>query len=67
MDNAIFQLALLKKLLSNDAKAGYEVIKNYKPVFKSKEEYLEHKRSFNISKKAVNYNADGTITLDFNA
>lgn len=67
VDNAKFQLGLLIKLLSNGAKAAYDVIKNYKPVFGSIEEYLEHKRSFNINKQTVKYNQDGTLTLDFKA
>lgn len=67
VDNAKFQLGLLIKLLSNGAKAAYDVIKNYKPVFSSIEEYLAHKRSFNINKQTVKYNQDGTLTLDFKA
>lgn len=67
VDNAKFQVALLIKLLSNQAEAAKDVIKNYTPVFSSIDEYLEHKRSFNMNKQTVKYNADGTITLDFQA
>jgi metal-dependent amidase/aminoacylase/carboxypeptidase family protein len=65
VDSAKFQLGLLVKLLENNAERAKEVIKNFIPVFKSKEEFLEHKRSFTIDKKTVNYNEDGSVTLDY--
>jgi hypothetical protein len=40
--SAKWQLAMLKILLSNDAKRAYEVIKNFKPRFSSKKEFLDY-------------------------
>lgn len=65
VEGAKFELGLLVKLLESDGVKAKEIIANYKPVFNSIEEYLAHKRSFNMSKQVVNYNENGTITLDY--
>ena len=65
VDSAKFQLGMLYKLLSNGGKCAKKVIENFKPVFNSIEEFLEHKRSFTINKKTVTYNDNGSVTLDF--
>ena len=65
VEGAKFELGLLVKLLENDGVKAKEIIANYKPVFNSIEEYLAHKRSFNMSKQAVKYNEDGSITLNY--
>lgn len=65
VDNATFQVCLIRELLSNDAEKAKKVIANYKPQFASVDEYVKHKKEINKDKKAVVYNQDGTITLDF--
>ncbi len=52
-------------LLSDDAARAKKVIAESKPVFKSKEEYLAAIEQLTMSKEAVVYNEDGTVTLDF--
>ncbi len=65
VENAKMQVALLYELLTNNAEKAKEVIANYKPVFNSVDEYVKHKDSITMSKECVNYNEDGTITLNF--
>ncbi len=65
VEGAKFELGLLIKLLENGGEKANDVIAKFKPTFNSIEEYLEHKRSFNMQKQVVKYNEDGTITLDF--
>ena len=65
VEGAKFELGLIIKLLSNNGEKAKQIISEYKPVFSSVEEYLEYKRSFNMSKQAVKYNEDGSITLNY--
>jgi amidohydrolase len=64
-ENAKFQLALIEKLLSDGAKRALEVIEKYVPVFKNREEYLNHKKSMMLNRDTVVYGEDGKITLVF--
>lgn len=59
------ELGIIRKLLENDAVRAKDIIKNYKPVFNSIDEYLKHKKSINMNKDTVIYNDDGTVTLDY--
>jgi metal-dependent amidase/aminoacylase/carboxypeptidase family protein len=65
VNSAKMQVALLIKLLENNAIRANEVIKKFKPTFNSVDEYLKHKNSINMHKDTVIYNEDGTITLDY--
>ncbi|MBO7150002.1 MAG: amidohydrolase [Clostridia bacterium] len=65
VDNATFQVCLVRELLKNNAEKAKKVIANYTPQFASVDEYVKHKKSINKDKKTVIYNDDGTITLDF--
>ena len=66
VDNAVFQVCMACNLLKNNAEKAKEVIANYTPVFKSVEEFLQHKKTINKNKQTVKYNEDGTITIDIN-
>lgn len=58
-------LLMAEKLLSEDAKRAKEILANAKTIFASKEEYLAAIDQCYMDKEAVNYNEDGTVTLDF--
>ena len=59
------ELGIVYSLLRDGAKRAKEIVNAYNPVFKSVEEYLEHKYSLNLNKTTVVYNEDGTVTLDY--
>ncbi len=59
------ELGIIRKLLENDAVRSKEIIKKFKPVFSSIDEYLKHKKSISMNKDTVIYNDDGTVTLDY--
>ncbi|MBQ3047299.1 MAG: amidohydrolase [Clostridia bacterium] len=63
VDAAKFSVGLIDSLLTNGGEKAKEVINNFTPVFKSVDEYLEHKRSINMSKETVKFNDDGTVSL----
>ena len=52
-------------LLTDGAALAKRVLAESKPYFKSKEEYLAAIDRLEMSKEAVRYNDDGTVTLDF--
>lgn len=58
-------LAMADKLLSDDAALAKKVIAEAKPLFKSKEDYLEAIKSLNQTNDAVVYHEDGSVSLDF--
>lgn len=59
------QLIALKLLLENDAVKAKEIVATYEPAMKSKEEYFAFVDSLDMDKRAVSYQEDGTVTLDF--
>ena len=62
--SAKLQLGMLKILLSDNAKTAYRIIEEYKPLFKSKEEYLDYIDNFNSSGNRIEYTDDNaTINL----
>ena len=67
VESAKFQIGLLLYLLADDAKEAKKIIAEFKPSFKSVDEYIDFKRSLNMHKETVKYNEDGTVTLDFKA
>lgn len=60
--NAKWQLAMLKILLGENAARAKKVIAEYKPIFKSKEEFLAFQDSLNTSGDRITYLEDGTVT-----
>lgn len=56
--SAKLQLMLLKLLLENGAVRAKEIIENYNPQFKSKEEYLNYVDSLNQSGDRITYTDD---------
>ena len=63
--SAKVQVLMTRMLLENDAAAAKHVIETYKPRFATKEAYFEMMDNLTLDKKAVVYNEDGTLTLDF--
>ena len=57
--SAIWQLAMLKLLLENDAVRAKEIIDTYEPEFKSKEEFLAYQDSINTSGERIIYRDSG--------
>lgn len=63
--SAKMQVAFLTKLLENGAEKAKEIIKNYKPLFASKEEYLKYVDNINKSGDRIQYDETKVeITLD---
>ena len=52
-------------LLRDDAVLAKKVITEAKPYFKSKEEYLAAIDRLAMTRDAVTYHEDGTVTLEF--
>lgn len=63
--SAHFQLAMLVKLLENDAERAYEVIRNSHPAFSSREEFLDYLNQMTKTYDAVKYREDGSVELHF--
>ncbi len=62
--NAKWQLLILKMLLENGAVRAKEIIKNYKGVFASKEEFLAYQDSINCSGERIEYDEEnGTANI----
>lgn len=58
-------LIMADRLLSNDAALAKKVLAEKKTLFSSKEEYLAAIDGINMTKEAVTFNENGTVTLDF--
>lgn len=56
VNSAKWQLAMLKLLLKDEAKRAKDIIKEFKPIFKSKEEFLTFQDSLNSSGDRIIYN-----------
>lgn len=63
VDSAKMQLGMLYLLLSDGAKRAKEILKNFKPRFASKKEYLDYVDSLNSQGDRINYNGD-TVTVN---
>jgi metal-dependent amidase/aminoacylase/carboxypeptidase family protein len=61
--NAKWQILMLTMLLENNAQKANEIIKNYKPTFNSKEEFLAYMDSLNSSGDRICYNEDKTAKI----
>ena len=64
--SAKMQVALLTKLLEKGAVKAKEIIKNNKPMFASKEEYLNYVDKINKSGDRINYREDGNVEIILN-
>ncbi len=62
--NAKWQLAMLLILLQNNAERAYRIIEEFKPIFKTKEEFFEYQDSLNISGERIVYNDDSTAQIN---
>lgn len=63
VDNAKLQLAMLRMLLSDNAKAAKDIISNFKPQFPSIADYLSYVDSLNTSGDRIEYLQDGTAKI----
>ena len=63
VDSAKWQLAMLTLLLKDGGERAKKIIKEFKPMFSSKNEYLEYLDSLNTSGECIIYNEDGTATV----
>ena len=61
VDNAKWQLTMLLLLLENNGAKAKEILKNYKPLFSSKQEYLDFLETFEISGDRITYNGDDAV------
>lgn len=64
MDSARVQVRFVELLLENDAAKAKEILANFTPIFKTKEDYFALMDALIADKDAVVYNEDGTVTLD---
>ena len=55
VDNAKWQLGMLLLLLKDDGKRAYEIIRGFKPLFASKEDFLNYVDSLNSEGERITY------------
>ena len=60
--NAKWQLLMARMLLENDAARARSIVKNYRPEFATKEEYLAYVDALNDSGDRITYRQDGTAS-----
>lgn len=65
INSAKIQAILLVRLLENDAVLAKRIIQNATPLFASIPEYFAFVDKLTLNKKVVQYNPDGTVTLDY--
>ncbi len=61
IDNAKLQLLLLRSLLENGAEKAKQIITNFTPMFKNKEEYLNYVNTINRSGERITYNENSAV------
>ena len=61
--NAKWQIVMIKLLLENGAERAKKIVSEYKPMFKTKEEYLEFIDKLNANGDRIVYNEDGTAVV----
>lgn len=64
VDAAKIYAVVVRMLLENGAEKAKEVISNYKPFFKTNDEYFEYKDKINRDFDAVSYDEKGNVTLN---
>ena len=62
--SAKWQVTMLKMLLENDAQRAKTILKNFTPLFKSKEEFLAFQDSICCSGNRINYKEDGNVEIN---
>ena len=65
VDSAKVQAVMLGLLLKNGAERALEIKKNFTPTFASMQEFFDCIDGITMDQKAVSYNEDGTVTLEF--
>ena len=63
VNSAKWQLAMLYLLLKDNAEYGNKVVKEFKPTFASKEEFINYIDTFEMSGERITYNEDGTANI----
>lgn len=63
INSAKYQILLAYNLLLNNAINARQIMDNYVPVFKSKEEYCNTLVATNMSRQVITYNDNGSIIL----
>lgn len=63
IDSAKMQLTMLNLLLKDNAERAYKIIKEFKPRFKSKEDFLAFQDSLNVSGDRITYREDGNAEI----
>lgn len=63
VDNAKWQVAMLMLLLGDGAARAKEIIKDFKPLFPSKEKFLEYQDSIDCSGDRIVYREDGSAEI----
>ena len=66
VDNAKWQLTMLRLLLENDGVRAKEIISNYKPMFETKQKYLDFIDTLNDEGDRIAYRDDGTVEARVN-
>ncbi len=66
VENAKWQIAMLLVLLGNGALRAKKVVEEFKPLFPSKEAYLEYMDAINSSGDRIVYNDDGSAQIKIN-
>lgn len=61
--SAVWQLGMLELLLKNGGERAKKIIADYKPTFKTKEEFLAYQDEINCSGDRIVYNEDTTATV----
>jgi len=61
--SAKWQVVMLSMLLENGAEYAKKVIKEFKPRFSSKKEFLDYLDGINSAGERITYNEDGTATV----
>ena len=63
IETSKFIVALVIKLLENNAQKAKYVIDNFKPIFKTKKDYFDFQDSLQKDEDLIIYNDDGTATI----
>lgn len=63
VDSAKLQINMLHILLKDNAKVAKQIISEFKPVFKSKEDFFNYASSFDKSVERIKYYDDGTAEV----
>lgn len=65
VQSAKTQVGTLYKILSNDAEIAKTILKDFKPTFKTKEDYFKVVDNITADINAVTYNPDNTATVKY--